>query len=322
MNEPTNWTPGLAVLGVALMMAATYVALTLRKSKPAAPASDAQKHAGELDARYRSIIDQLRELKAEKHHLDPAAYEAQRADLEKRAADALRARETGAAAAAASATGPSPAAAPAGKAAAAPGGFFGRHPEWKGAIWGGGVVAFFGVLGVLLFQEQKPADQSMSQPGPMQSQQGQAQAPSESGGNDLDRAMEYLQEHPENTEAAAEVGHWLIGRQEWDHASQVTERALGIDPFHVENRIHRAYLRAERGDPAGAQELQHLADTYPASNEALLFLADDRERAGDLAGALDLLERYVSVAPPSEQWMELYQAMARYRRELGQPPAP
>jgi cytochrome c-type biogenesis protein CcmH/NrfG len=81
-------------------------------------------------------------------------------------------------------------------------------------------------------------------------------------------------------------------------------------------------LKTVRGDPAGEAELKHLADTYPGAQEALLFLASARAQDGDKATALDALERYVTVAPPEEQSIELYQAMAQFRRDLGRPPAP
>jgi tetratricopeptide (TPR) repeat protein len=308
----TDWLPGILTLTAALALAAGYVFFSLRRAKPAGQQEEAQKRSAELDARYQTAIQQLRELKAEQSKLTPEAYEAQRAELEKRAADALRAKETQA---------PSPAPAQAAVAAAtAPKGFFARHPQLVGAMWGGGVVAFFGVLGILLFKEAKPKSEGPMERGPMQ--QAQGGGPQESGGDELAQAMERLREHPEDADTAAMVGHELIRRQEWVQAAEITARALGADPFHVENRIHRAVMKTQRGDPAGEAELQHLADTYPGAQEALLFLASAQAQAGDKAKALENLERYVSVAPPEEQSIELYQAMAQFRRELGRPPAP
>ncbi|HYV48020.1 MAG TPA: hypothetical protein VFA20_24335 [Myxococcaceae bacterium] len=309
MNGATNWLPGILALGAALAVAAGYVFLSLRKAAPAGKQEEARKRSADLDAQYQAAILQLRELKAEQPKLAPEVYEAQRAELEKRAADALRARETQAPAT------PAPTA----TAAAAPAkGFFAQHPQMVGALWGGGVVAFFAVLGVLLFSQEKPKVDDGSMPrGPMQAQGG-----AQEGGDGLAQAMEHLREHPEDVDTAAQVGHELIGRQEWVQAAEVTVRALGADPFHVENRIHRAMIKAQRGDPAGEAELQHLADTYPGAQEALLFLASVQAQAGDKAKALENLERYVAVAPPEEQSLELYQAMAQFRRELGRPPAP
>lgn len=310
----TNWLPGLLALGAALVVAAGYVFLSLRKAAPAGKQEEARKRAAELDAQYQTTIRQLRELKAEQPKLTPEAYEAQRAELEKRAADVLRAKETQATPA------PAPAATQAATAAAAAGapkGFFAQHPQMVGALWGGGVVAFFAVLGVLLFTQAKPqADGG----GPMQQAQGDGQP--QQGADELEQAMEHLREHPEDADTAAMVGHELLRRQDWAQAAEVTARALGADPFNVENRIHRAAIKAQRGDPAAQAELQHLADTYPGAQEALLFLASVQAQAGSKAKALDDLERYVTVAPPEEQSIELYQAMAQFRRELGLPPAP
>jgi len=304
----TNWLPGILALGAALVVAAGYVFLSLRRTAPAGKQEEARKRAADLDAQYQATILQLRELKAEQPKLTPEAYEAQRAELEKRAADALRAKETQ----------PAPAPAPAAT-AAAPKGFFAQHPQMVGALWGGGVVAFFAVLGLLLFSQEKPKVDDGMPRGPMQSQ---AAAPPQGGDDELAQAMEHLREHPEDADTAATVGHELLRRQEWVQAAEVTVRALGADPFHVENRIHRAWMKAQRGDPAGETELQHLADTYPGAQEALLFLASVHAQAGNKAKALDNLERFVSAAPPEEQSIELYQAMAQFRRELGRPPAP
>jgi len=315
-GNATHWLPGILAMAVALAAAAVYVALVLSRSRPAGQAAEAGKKKAELEARYRTAIDQLRELKAEQHHLSKEAYESQRAELERKAAEALRAKEAHEGAPPAPGAVPAPA-----EKAAAGTGLLARHPEWKGALWGGGVVAFFGLLGFLLFREGKPAEPQGEggMRGPMQSQQGQG--PQGGGGDELEQALEHVREHPEDVESASMVAHELIRRQEWEQASQITERALGADPFHVENRIHRAVLKSVRGDPAAAVDLQHLADTYPGSQEALLFLASLTARS-DKARALDALERYVSVAPPEEQSVEIYQAMAQFRRELGRPPAP
>jgi len=300
----TNWLPGLLALGGALVVAAGYVLLSLRRAAPAGTQEEARKRASDLDAQYQTAILQLRELKAEQPKLTPEAYEAQRAELEKRAADALRAKETQA---------PPPAPAPA--AAAAPKGFFARNPQLVGAFWGGGVVAFFAVLGLLLFNQEKPkVGEGPMTRGPMQAQP--------QGGDDLEQAMEHLRQHPDDADTAAQVFHELLGRREWVQAAEVTARALGADPFHVENRIHRALIQAQQGNRTGEAELQHLADTYPGAEEALLILASVQAQAGDKARALENLERYVTVAPPEEQSIELYQTMAQLRRDLGRPPAP
>lgn len=312
MNPPTDWVPGLIVLATAVLTGAIFLAL--RRWKPA-PGGPVESRLQTLEAEYRSAIDQLKALSAEKHRMDPAAFEAERASLEKRAADVLRARETGGKATPASGSGAATAAAKAG--GAAPAGFFGRHPEWKGALWGGGTVAFFGLLGFLLFREQKPAPPPMGQGAGAQAQGGAA---SEEDG-EFQRALDQARRHPEDTDTSSMVVHELIRRQEWEEALAVTERTLGADPFHLENRIHRAMLRAVRGDPdAASLELQHLADTYPGSHEALLFLASLAARAGQKAQALEALERYLQVASPSEVSPQMYNAIAQLRAEVGQPP--
>lgn len=295
----TDWVPGLIVLGAGLAVGALFVIRTLFRSTPTPTASDV------AEAQYRAAIDQLKELKADQHHLEPAAFAAQRAELEQRAAAALRAKETRTVAA--TPTAPATPKPP-------PTGWFARHPELKGAAWGGGVVAFFALLFALLVREQKPSPPEMrAQP--------EAQAPARP--DELTMALDHVRSHPDDVEAAAVAGHELIRRQRWSEARQVTERALGFAPFSVEHRIHRAVLMAVDGDPQGAITLlQRLADTYVGSHEALLFVASMVGDFGDKARALDALEHYARVAPLSEQSPQVYEAMAELRSQLQSPKPP
>jgi hypothetical protein len=88
-----------------------------------------------------------------------------------------------------------------------------------------------------------------------------------------------MQQRPNDPDAAVAVAHQLINEQDWSQASQLTERAAGLDPFHTENRIHRAFLKAVQGNNQQAlSELEHLFETYPDAYEALLSTAPWRFR--------------------------------------------
>jgi len=302
MND-TNWIPGLVVLALGIVTAAIFL-LTSRGSK-AAKASGKGAKAEELDARARQLIEALKELEQNKHQLSAEQLAKERSKLEKEAAAALRARdehlgrkagEPIAAPGSASAPSPSP---------AAQGGFFAKHPELKGAIWGAAVVLFFGGVGLWLYENQKPKE-GTEQPMPA--------PPMDPEETELEGAIQRLNANPQDTGLAAMVGHELIRLERWEEASEVTERSLGVDPFQVENRIHRALLRAPRGDIQGAmKELTQLANAYPKAYEALLFLGSLAMNQGDHKTALSAFERYAAEAPADEQPPQLAQAIQELR---------
>jgi tetratricopeptide (TPR) repeat protein len=274
-----------------------------------------------LDRRVQMLIDQLRELSADRHQMDATRFAADKARLEVEAASALKARDeyahspiARAQAATAQAAAPK---------APAPRGFFGQHPQLVGAFWGGGVVLFFVVLGVVLGREEKPRvdmEKPATARGPMQQQAPAPTAAATAPDDDkeLKDEMARLAQHPEDLDLAAHVGHELIRRQRFDEAERVTEQSLGFDPFHVESRIHRAILKTTHGATEQAvHELEHLAITYPHSEEARLFLGGLRMDLGDHRGALEAFERYVVEAPADDIPPQLPQIIGQLHAELG-----
>ncbi|ATB32652.1 tetratricopeptide repeat protein [Melittangium boletus] len=305
MNPSTNWTPGLIVLAVGFVAAALFLLTQRRKGAEATPRSGALE---DLERRYQSLIEQLKELAAEKHTLSPERYEAERSRLELEAATALRARDEhlkkdkGA-----------PAPAP----QTAPTGFL--SPQIKGALWGGGIVLFFGVLGYTLVSEQHERGENEAATGrtpPGMAASGQPQAPS--ADSELEQTMQRLRDNPGDLEAASLLSHELIRRQMYEEAERVTLRGLAVDPFHVELRVHQSVLKAVRGDEAGAErELTRLADTYPDAQEGLLFMGALAMKQGDKAKALDAFERFAVEVPSNLHPPPLLAAIQQLRTELG-----
>jgi tetratricopeptide (TPR) repeat protein len=298
----TNWLPGIVVLAVALAAAAAFV-LTLWRRREA-PATQAEPIA-DLEDRARRLLDQLRELNLDRHQLTDEQFAQEKLRLETAAATALRQKDELAA------RGRSKAAA---KAKPEPPGFFSKHPQLKGGLWGGGVVLFFGALGVFLSQEQKPRTEGREATGKIPG--GQEAEREESP--ELKAALARLQQHPNDPDAAVAAVHQLINEQDWSQASQLTERAAGMDPFHLENRIHRAFLKAVQGNsPQALSELAHLFETYPDAYEALLFHGAVALQAGDRRGALASFERFAIEAPANQQPPMLQQGIAMLRKQLG-----
>jgi len=302
----TDWLPGIVVLLVGL--GAALLLVLLRRRSAASPPPDATEEAG---LRAGRLIEQLRELEVDRHQLSPEAYQREHARLERLAADALRQRDEARTAAPAKVAKAPP--------APVPSGFFGRHPQLQGALWGAGAVVFFGALGLWLSREAQPRSEGEGATGTV----GRGEAPAGPPREDADfaAALARARENPGDVVLSARVVHELLRRENLDEARTLTERSLGVDPFFTEARIHRAFLRALGGDePSGAKELDHLARLYPHSHEALLFLGLIRMRSGDNAGALDAFERFLAEAPPEEQPPQMRAAIAQMRQQLGRSP--
>jgi tetratricopeptide (TPR) repeat protein len=321
MTQQTNWLPGIIALAISLICGAAY--LLIQRRKGGAPVSPEPQRDGvrdDLERRAQSLIEQLKELVADKHNLAPEQFAAEKARLEKEAATALRARDEYLQQRKLPATGASGAAAPA--QAPAPTGFGARNPRLTGALWGAGIVLFFGALGYLLTSELRPREEGMEATGKVPgegSSEPQGQASQED--QELTQAQERLKTNPNDLEASAMVAHEMIRRQNPEEAERLTVRSLAIDPFHVESRVHRGVLRAIRGDVPGAEkELETLADTYPGAQEALLFLGFIHIQAGNRAKALAYFERFSVEVPREMQPPQLEAAIGQLRQEAGPKP--
>jgi tetratricopeptide (TPR) repeat protein len=324
MTQQTNWLPGIIALAIALICGIAY--LLLQKSKGGARSTPEPQRDGvqdDLERRAQSLIEQLKELVADKHSLAPDQFEAEKSRLEREAAAALRARDeylqqrkpgtSGAPGSAASAPG---------QAAPAPTGFAARNPQLVGALWGAGIVMFFGALGYLLVSNQQTRADGMEATGKVpggqsaMGQQQQQQMPQEDA--EFTAAKERLAANPNDLDASAFVGHEMIRTRELEQAERITNKALAIDPFHIETRVHLGVLHALRGDGQSAEsELVELADTYPGAQEALLFLGFINLQSGNRLKALDYFERFTVEVPRNQQPPGLDAAIAQLRQEAG-----
>jgi hypothetical protein len=256
-----------------------------------------------LERRAELLLEQLRELDAEKH-LHPAdSFAAQRERLEAAAAETLRARDQQVP------LEPAPSA----PMAAAPG-LLAGNPQLKGALWGGGLVLFFVTLGLVLGAEQKPREEA--QGAPMAAPEAQAGAPTD----ELERLRVQLEAHPDDVPMLARAAHLFLKRQDVGKAEELTRMGLMLDPFHPETRVHAALVRSSKGDVGAEQELGRLAEDYPQAQEALLFLGMVRLQRGEKRGALEAFQRYLAEAPRSEQPPMLARTVQNLQAELGGAP--
>ncbi|MFN0062243.1 MAG: tetratricopeptide repeat protein [Myxococcaceae bacterium] len=287
-----TWVPALSVLGASLVGAMIFA---LRTKRASAQARDPVKSA---DAeRVRQSIEQLRELEAERHLLSADAYAARKLELETQAAEALRRNETHA---------PSPpVATPEGGVRG--NGFFARHPHLVGAVWGGGTVLFLAGLVFSASRDQKPRE-----PTPV------ATAAPAQPHPDISQALNASDENPLDVEAAAEAAHLVLRGGTPAEAEVYVHRALAVDPFHSESRVHRAVIWAAQGDERRArEELQRLSRSYPDAHEADLFLGMFAASRNDFAAALQAWERFVARAPSETVPPQLREAIRQLRTRLG-----
>jgi tetratricopeptide (TPR) repeat protein len=319
----TNWIPALIVLALGV---ATALAFLLANRKRAAAATGDPKLA-DLDQRVQILLDQLRELEVERHEMGDA-YAAEKTRLEAAAAAALRERDSLVKAARTSARRPALEAGVAresvwGQAGSRPAdptpapGVMARHPKLQGALWGAGVALFIAGTAFVITREQRDRGEGGTITGRAPPGAEAMQKPNDDP--ELERAVARIKENPADLDHASSVSHELLRRQRYDEAEEIIRRALAVDPFHVELRIHHAVLRATRGDVQSAvEELGRLA-RYPDAYEALLFRGALAMQTGNSAVALDSFERYVAEAPPDQHPPQLASAISMLRQQLGVP---
>lgn len=325
MTQQTNWLPGIIALGIALICGIGFLLLQRRKGgAPSAPEPQRDGALDDLDRRAQSLIEQLKELVADKHSLSSEQFEAEKSRLEREAAAALRAKDEYLKQRNPATTGASGSEAQAPAQAAPTGtGFAARNPQLVGAMWGAGVMLFFGVLGYLLVSSLQPRTEGMEASGrvppnstPMAQQQEVVQEDAE-----LAQAKERLQANPADLEAASFVAHEMIRTRDLEDAEKITNKALAVDPFLIESRVHRGVLHALRSDgPAAEQELLELADTYPGAQEALLFLGFLNLQSGRRDKALEYFERFTVEVPRDQFPPGIEAAIAQLRQEMSQKP--
>ncbi|MFY2558026.1 tetratricopeptide repeat protein [Corallococcus terminator] len=320
-QQPTNWLPGIIVLAVAFVAAAAWLLFMRRKGALSTP-EPKDGVLDDLSQRAHSLIDQLRALEADKHNLAAEQYATEKSRLEQEAAAALRAKDEHLKRKVTSSGEPRART----HQAPAPTGWAARNPQLSGALWGAGIVLFFGGLGYLLVSEQQARTDGQEATGRMppgapmqQAQQGGMGAQQE--GAEMAEARARLESNPFDLDAASMLSHELIRRQEFEEAATVTAKGLAVDPFHVELRVHRGVLRATRGDLEGAEaELTALVNTWPDAQEALIFLGSLALRRDDKPKALEHFERFSVEVPRNMQPPQLGPAIAQLRTEIASVP--
>ena len=311
-HAATNWIPGLMVLAAGAAVALAYLfgskRLSLDAPKP--------ETLDDLDARYQSLLGELRQHVANKHLLPAAQYDRERARLEGAAAAVLRTRDG-------KKHDDVKRQARAEKAAAAAPTLASRNPALMGALVGGAVVAFFALLGWQLTQSATERTDGMQATGmvPPSAARGPMQQPE--GDPKLEALATRVQSNPNDIDAVADLAIHLIRRQAFDEARPLVDRATFLDPFHPKGRVGRAVVRALEGDLKGSvTELEALASRYPEAYDARMFAGMLAMEDNDQRRALMNLEAYVALAPADEQPPMMRMAVSQLKQELAAPQQP
>jgi hypothetical protein len=309
----TNWLPGILVLSAGFVGSVLYLLLS---KKPEAKAAEGARD--DVDARYQVVIGELKEHVANKHLLPPETWETEKKRLEALAVQLLKERDG----LKHSQLKAEARAEKLAKAQAADTGFFARNPALKGALVGGGVVLFFAVLWISVNEAAKPRTDGM----PVTGMDPGAAGPGGPQEPPVDTKMEALlqavQRSPDDIDALAEAGLYLISKQGFGESRPFLQRATLIDPFHVKTRVGRAILTAVDGDVPGAMnELERLSTLYPDGYPGALYAGMLSMEDNDPARAVRNFERYLATAPASEQPPMLRMAVRQLKSQLAGGPA-
>lgn len=311
----TNWLPGIlvTVAGIAGSLAYLFVA------KRAAPAKDAP--PDDLNARYQTVIGELKEHTANKHLLPAAQWETEKKRLESLAVKLLKERDSHkheALKAEARAEK---------RAQVAETGLLAKNPTLKGAFIGGAVVLFFAVLWFSMNDATRVREEGMGVTGAVPGgAPGPASAPQEPQSDPkLEAVLSAVQKSPDDVDALAEAGMYLISKQGFAESRPFIQRATMLDPFHTKTRVGRAIMQAVDGDVATAlADLERLGALYPDAYPGHLYAGMIAMDQNDPGRAVKNFESYLAVAPPAEVPPMMRGAIAQIRQQMasGLPPQP
>lgn len=304
-QHATDWVPGLMVLGAGIAVALAYLfgSKRLKTDEPAPETLD------DLDARYQSLLGELRQHVANKHLLPPEDFAKEKTRLELSAAEILRSRDG-------KRHDETKKQARAEKAATAQPTVFSKNPALMGALVGGAVVAFFALLGWQLTQASTERADGMQATGAVPPGGG---GPMQQPKSDpkLEALAGRVQSNPGDVDAVADLAVYLIRRQAFEEARPLVDRATALDPFHPKGRVGRAVVRALEGDLRGSiADLEGLASRYPEAYDARMFAGMLSMEDNDQRRALMNLELYVALAPSSEQPPMMRMAVSQLKQEL------
>jgi tetratricopeptide (TPR) repeat protein len=253
MNEPTDWTSALAILGAGLALGALFI-FFFNKRRTRTLGDESELARKDLEAKRDALIAQLR---------DPATTPDERARLEQETAEVLRKLDVGRASA-------RPAE---GRPEAHP--TSSMNPATKGFLWGAGSFAALAALFYFVMQAATPRQEGGSVTGNLpgeqqQQQQQQAQRPDPA----LQQLQAMVQSDPENLQLRNDLAQAYLERENLMAVFEQTKFVLDRKPEDSRALTYAALVRMAMGEGEEAKSmLQRAARSDPKNLDSWVGLA-------------------------------------------------
>lgn len=305
------WGPGLIVTLFGVIGAAMVVAVLGRLQSRA---SDRDTRLRDLDERIEHAVAQLRDLQLQEGRIEPSFFATQRAELEARAAAALRERDAVLSSADTDTinSGPDrPRRAAKGRGAktevSPTVAWFAARPWAKALVWVAGIGAVGGVLAASLTIEPHAR-----QDGSVMGGAAQARAPMEGAtegdpsapgrDSEIRDLLARVQNNPKDVEAMLGLVKRLLREQMFDEADRLLGHIKELDPTNATARVYSAVTLAARGsDEQATRELDTVTKEHPDIADGWFFRGMLAMQGGDNERMRDSFEHFMAVAPPGPQ---------------------
>ncbi len=270
------WLPGFIVLAVGAVLGALVSKLAARL---AGGTTDRDMTLRDLEERVEHAVNQLRDLQLQESRIDPEFYAEQRAELEARAAAALRERDAVIAGKDVIVSGPDRPKRAVSEGPVSPAmAWFDSRPWARTLAWVAGVGIVGGILIASVAIEQKPRE-------PMGGPMAARPAPA---GNDVQQLLAHARQ--------------LLATQQLEEAQTTVARVRRLDPDNQIAMVYEAVLMAAAGDVDGANSrLDTITGKNPQLPDAWLFRGMLAMQAGNSERMRESFTQFVAVAPDTPQ---------------------
>ncbi|MBC7792956.1 MAG: hypothetical protein H7Z43_04565 [Clostridia bacterium] len=251
----------------------------------------------DLDERVDHAVAQLRDLQLQESRIEPVFFAMQRAELEGRAATAMRDRDVLRAGGAATTdtidAGPDRVLRIKQAEVTSTVAWFDSHRWARPGLM---VLGTAVVLGVLAYALQTEQHERAPQRAPMQASAQQGPDP------ELQGLIARLNSNPKDIEAMLALLKRLLRAQMFEEAAQMLARVKALDPENSSAKVYEAVMMAARGEGTTANaQLDSIAREHPDLPDAWFFRGMLAMQAGDTPRMRDSFEHYVAVAPAGAQ---------------------
>ncbi|HEX6084301.1 MAG TPA: tetratricopeptide repeat protein [Thermoanaerobaculia bacterium] len=262
MNEPTDWTSALAILGAGLALGALFI-FFFNKRKTRTLGDESELARKDLEAKRDALIAQLR---------DPATTPDERARLETETAEVLRKLDAGRASARPDAGRASARPPVEGRAEAHPTSSS-MNPATKGFLWGAGSFAALAALFYFVMQAATPRQEGGSVTGNLPGEQQQQQA-AQQPDPALQQLLAMVQRDPENLQLRNDLAQAYLERENLMAVFEQTKFVLDRKPEDSRALTYAALVRMAMGEGEEAKGmLQRAAKSDPKNLDSWVGLA-------------------------------------------------